>query len=398
MKKSLFLFLFLCSLLLLNSCTSGSRSSCIDLAELIPADTLCFPIDESTHYESKAMFQFEYEGKEYLCFQNQRDKGSPHISIFDIEKECLHKTVPLYQEGPDGISAIWGGYPLDMEHFLITTSSPCFYMVNGEGHILFKSPTLYQRAKNGSALFADYCSTIFYSYYANPAILRDSLLYFPQNHIGYPHTKESWKTSNIFACLDLQTGQLGRTQFCYPSVFDGEEITRTLSYEKNHSYADTGKEVAVSFMYSDSIYVSSDFHHVRAYNAKSRFFPRLRPKPYHANQDLIVWLRQESNKPKYHHLLYDKYRKVFYRFACMPYEYPADRSPMEEDIGREFSIIILNDKYEIIGETRFPGNTYAYRLWFIGRDGLYLSLNNQGNPDFDEDRLMFRRLKLEYKK
>lgn len=70
---------------------------------------------------------------------------------------------------------------------------------------------------------------------------------------------------------------------------------------------------------------------------------------------------------------------------------------MGEDTGRQFSIIILNENYGIIGETRFPGNTYAYRLWFIGKNGLYLSLNNQGNPGFDEDRLLFQRMKLEYK-
>ena len=115
--------------------------------------------------------------------------------------------------------------------------------------------------------------------------------------------------------------------------------------------------------------------------------------------DLQIRLRKEAQEPDYFHLLYDKYRHVFYRFARMPFAVlPAAASPMGEDSGREFSIIILNDRYEIIGESKFPGSTYAYRLWFVGKKGLYLSLNNQENPCFDEDKLMFRCFSLQENK
>ena len=97
----------------------------------------------------------------------------------------------------------------------------------------------------------------------------------------------------------------------------------------------------------------------------------------------------------YWHLMYDKYRKVFYRFVRHPYEFPADRNAQfDEDRGRIFSIVILNAKYEIIGETTFPGHTYNYTLCFVGKKGLYISLNNQDNPIFSEDELFFQRLEL----
>lgn len=171
---------------------------------------------------------------------------------------------------------------------------------------------------------------------------------------------------------------------------------RISSYSTDHSYAYTGQEVAVSFYKSDSIYVSSDFEHIKAYEAKSLDFPHLHPELYDGRKDLDARLHRESLKPKYHSLLYDKYRKVFYRFALHPYEWPKDRSPMSgNDTGREFSIIILNDKYEVIGEKRFPGHTYDYHLCFIGKKGLYLSLNNLDNPIFSEDELMFQCFTLE---
>lgn len=391
MKRIFFL------LLLFSACISCGRKvseSLKDQVCLMPTDTISFFIDDSTYYESKAMFQFEDQGREYLCFQNNRNRGVSRLIVFDIENECVYKSVPLYKDGPDGIPSVFGAFPLDMERFLITTDSPFFYMVDAKGRILFKSEPLYQ----GHGPFGRFAPAYFYSYYAIPAILRDSLLYFPQTQIGYPHTNGTWGISNIFSYLNLLTGQLNTTQFYYPSIFDKEEVIRKWSYGCEHSYADTGKEIAVSFESSDSIYVSSDFNHVRAYNAKSRYFPICIWNRMTLQFDLQIRLRKEAQEPDYFHLLYDKYRHVFYRFARMPYEYPADRSPMGEDSGREFSIIILNDRYEIIGESKFPGSTYAYRLWFVGKKGLYLSLNNQENPCFDEDKLMFRCFSLQENK
>lgn len=76
-----------------------------------------FFIDDSTYYESKAMFQFEDQGREYLCFQNNRNRGVSRLIVFDIENECVYKSVPLYKDGPDGIPSVFGAFPLDMERF-----------------------------------------------------------------------------------------------------------------------------------------------------------------------------------------------------------------------------------------------------------------------------------------
>ena len=239
-------------------------------------------------------------------------------------------------------------------------------------------------------LYKDYCLSTFSSYYSAPVILKDSILYFKQPGVGYPRKPEDWKNISMFAYANLNTGKMAKTELKFPSIFGEEEVMRIKSYDSSFSYAYTGKDVAISFYQYDSIFVSSDFKHLRAYNAKSRYFPNIHPQLYNAYKGLLVWLQEEYLKPQYHHLLYDKYRDVFYRFALQPYQFPKGKLPTGEASGQEFSIIILNNKYEIIGETRFPGNTYHYRMCFVGKKGLYLSLNNQENPCFDEDKLMFR--------
>ena len=101
-------------------------------------------------------------------------------------------------------------------------------------------------------------------------------------------------------------------------------------------------------------------------------------------------------KPKYFHMMYDRYRNVYYRFAEMPCKLAKDETPYDNFApkAREFSVIILNDKFDIIGETKFPGNKYFYRMSFVGKDGLYISENNFANPEFDENKLVFSCFKL----
>ena len=58
------------------------------------------------------------------------------------------------------------------------------------------------------------------------------------------------------------------------------------------------------------------------------------------------------------------------------------------------SLVLKN----IIGETKFPGNTYAHHLCFVGKKGLYISENNENNPQFDENKLVFRCFTLQDRK
>ena len=61
---------------------------------------------------------------------------------------------------------------------------------------------------------------------------------------------------------------------------------------------------------------------------------------------------------------------------------------------KSFSIMILNEDFDVIGETRFSDFTYISTLHYIGKDGLYLSDSHYKNPSFDENKLRFRRFKL----
>lgn len=368
MKYFLYIFTYL---LLGASCSSPSRP--IDYGtELTATDSICLSIDEHTHYESKSIFQFEENGHEYLSFLNE--KASYKVHIYDLDTKQVIKTIHLQKEGRNAMPSTNGCFPLSSKHFLITTWNGVFGIINEKGEVENKN-SFWKDSVNFHAF--DHICCMSYTY--RPAIIKDSILYFSQSLLKYPRKKDEWDKIPIFAYADLHKKKLGWTELRYPSIFNKDEIDYIL-YDPEISYTYTGKEVVVSLGQYDSIFVSSNFKHKKAYNAKSHYLPHVRPVSQNLQIDLFKTIHDRGLQPHYHHLMYDKYRKVFYRFALMPDD---NIKPFSNNPHQSFSIIILNKDYEIIGETKFPGNTYAHHLCFVGKKGLYISENNENNPQFD---------------
>ena len=68
---------------------------------------------------------------------------------------------------------------------------------------------------------------------------------------------------------------------------------------------------------------------------------------------------------------------------------------MEKHSGKkEFSIMILDENFKMLGETKFPPFTYGPQINFIREDGLYLSTSHFIREDYSDDWLRFQRIEL----
>ena len=95
-------------------------------------------------------------------------------------------------------------------------------------------------------------------------------------------------------------------------------------------------------------------------------------------------------------MLYDKYRNVYYWFACPNTTVDNNDSYLEiiRSGKKQFSILILDYNFNIIGETLFPEYTYVPTAHFINEDGLYISCSHFKNPNYNDDWLKFQRFEL----
>ena len=380
-------FICLVSCICLFACQDSPKESTAtyDIG-LVESKKITLPCDENTYFLSKSIFQFEEDGKEYLHFENSR-KGLYEIITFDLEKQEVHKRIPIEPEGPNGIPAMYGSKPYpDSKNYLIFQGKAFrISQMNGEGIVdrnyQLKSPGRFVRV-----ILSTFCYL--------PSFVRDSVLYFDQRVAS--KKKRNLPNYPIFAALDLNTGELDWASLNFPTTFNGDysHIQSGDSFTYDYNYKDD--RLVCSFIESDSIMVTDDLSTVKWYNAKSRFLDSMIPYINDPTEDVYDLIRKEE-KPKYWHLMYDKYRDVYYRFAEMPCELAENEDPYDEFAprAREFSVIVLDKDFNIIGETKFPGSKYFYKMSFVGRDGLYISENNLANPEFDEDKLVFACFKLE---
>ena len=383
-----YLFITALFVLIFMSCQSAKKNNTErqNEIELIAEKQLVFPLDEQTYYLSKSMFQFEENGKEYLHFENTR-KSLYNIVIFDIENRQIAKQIPLHKTGPNGLSAVFGSRPSPGAQYILVAQNNISRIssINDKGEVI--------RNYNFQTPESQFTSLHLGSYYNTPGFVKDSCLFLK---IGIPKPdmkREDWPKTHMFASLDLRTGKVKWVPIFYPPIFKEEYENIDGGYGFSYDYNYKENRLICGFFGYDSLMVTDDLKHIRWYNAKSRYLKSMRPKLGNAMAG-INSIIEFCETPKYWHIMYDKYRNVYYRFAEMPYKLAPNESPYDEPKGKEFSVIVLNEDFEIIGETKFPGKKYFYKMSFVGREGLYISENNLENPQFDENKLVFTCFKI----
>ena len=351
------LFISLFSIFILVSCQSSPKNEAgkQNEVELVAEKQLAFPLDEQTYYLSKSMFQFEENGKEYLHFENTQ-KSLYDIVIFDIENQQIAKRIPLHKTGPNGLPAVFGSRPSPDSQYILVAQNNISRLssINSQGEII--------RNYNFQTPEGRFTPLSFGSYYNAPAFIKDSCIFLRQEILKPDMKKEE-----------------------YDNIAGGYGFSYDYNYKESR--------LVCGFFGYDSLMVTDDLKHIRWYNAKSRYLKSMKPKLGNSMEGINAIIKLNEN-PRYWHIMYDKYRNVYYRFAEMPYKLASNESPYDEPKGKEFSVIVLNADFEIIGETKFPGKKYFYKKSFVGREGLYISENNLENPQFDENKLVFTCFKI----
>lgn len=161
-----------------------------------------------------------------------------------------------------------------------------------------------------------------------------------------------------------------------------------------------GENLVYSYSYNDSLVVMSpDFSSVTSKIAKSRYIKTLDiPQKYSGDFD-ENW-RQYCSDAFYGHIVYDPYRKLYYRFAYPQTELVSKKEnwyDLSQSGRNEFSIIVLDENLNVIGETMFPRDRFRSNLYFVCKDGFYISCNHYKNPGYTDDKLQFVKFELKEK-
>ncbi|MDD2595133.1 MAG: DUF4221 family protein [Bacteroidales bacterium] len=159
----------------------------------------------------------------------------------------------------------------------------------------------------------------------------------------------------------------------YPDIYNKYHFGGSLMRWIYSDYNDSKRTILYSFPASHYIYESciDDISKLNQFYAGSIHITQIKPM---ARSKMRAFGSNARNKyfattPSYSNILYDKYNDVYYRIA----EQPSSDFDAGSGWHKEISVIILNNNFDIIGETYIgvvnPINRYCC---FVNEKGLHI--------------------------
>lgn len=376
MKK----ILFACFSVLIFSCNKNSSHIAEYDYELKEAKhRLSYNLESSTRYEFTNLFPYIEKDKEYLTFASDNE-----ILFYDLQNGDLLFKTEIEPEGPNGVNGFYGYHIEDMNHIYLTSClQPFITQIDTSGSI--KKKIKYGKTKSDYNVTPTFESTSFFN---TPLVITNGQFYITQK----PSFFHPMSKTPVSIMIDTLNHTINELPFLFPPLFKDDELGTFSATSSSFSRDFNGNEFVYSFYFKENIYVASlDHKEIRQIPAKSKYISHLEIEKL--NEDMYAGVKREFETANYGNMYYDKYRKVYYRMA-----YPEINLDNNKDInyvkltclGRiKFSIIIMDEHFNIIGETLFPEYQYCPSVLFVHKDGLYICNNNPMEVDFNEDILSF---------
>lgn len=339
-----------------------------------------FKLNNHTKSSINVMSLFtDSAGREYLTFQNP---GQNEILFYDIHTRELAMVVNPEVEGNNGVGFYTGYYIQSLDSIFITSYGSTITLINRDAKIIDRFP--YDKAQD-SILLENYCAI---SFVYKPIINIDNKLYI------MPSCNRWAEKKPVCAYIDLSDRTVQAfTGFEYPTFPGADNKAKLSGIENDVSRCFDGRRFVYAFYYDEDIYVvSPDHQSIRRVKVKSKYIDKVK-----LLNDYELTEKEMCENPNYGNLIYDKYRNVYYRIAYPETEIEKNVRTMELLMyGRKkFSIIILDQDFNTIGETLFPEYQYNSAVMFIREEGLYISTSHPMNPDYSDDKLTFKCFTLE---
>lgn len=373
------LLIYLLFLPLLLSCGGKQESKNYTL---VPSDKkITFPLDTKTFPFMMCVLPYtDAGGKEYFTLQC-RDSNTIHFYNMDSGRHEFE--IKVESDGPNGAGRICGYYIHTLDSIYLTSHyANKLTLINRKAEIIKRIPI--KKSREGIPL-----QVANFFVQGGEALLQGDSLYFIA-------TANRWIDHDpIAAVINIQTEEI----HTYPPEYDtfpNQNNQKRASWEESMQRCFNGTNFVYSFYYIEDLLVASPSQmEMTRVSAKSQYISQPKLLDDYGN----LTFQDGAENPNYGGILYDPYREVYYRIA-----YPAteigrklkDREAMELlQFGRKnFSIMILDKDFRLLGETMMPDYTYNSKLMFVRGDGLYISASHPFNENYSDEELCFQRFEL----
>lgn len=376
-------------------------SSCgNDEASLRFGKNIKFELDSGEVYPIQYLQYSVINNIEYLVFLNPE---SNEINYFDYLTREHAGSTNLTNEG----EKYHGFYVHNFDSiFLLEKYSGNILLIDSTGKLMEKYRWLrgnfddFTRPPGNNFIYEPY------TYSFNPIVYNNGQIYVPNWSYSIPQVNDSYGKSVNFSHLNEVS-----THFIY-SINEGSvtKINNNTgiwpeSYTGEHCFLPSGvfpsrainnkNELVFSFGADPFIYIYNSGHLIRKELAKSKY-----PYKFEELENIRTinpenWARLEVEQSVYWGILYDKFRDVYYRIYRHPLNYKNKDGSINKVFDNEWSVIILDNEFSIIGETKMPARRYLPRNILVVSEGLLIDNNHELSENFTKSEYSFTLFKLE---
>ncbi len=273
-----------------------------------------------------------------------------------------------------------------------------FYQITNEITLINSSGELLSRWRINKPLgenaVKDYC---FYTFYQNDPIIQNNKIYCSvlRNTLSLNTTnniKEFFKmpTELVIELNDTAytcTNKVGR----FPSIYQQGN-----SFYSNYVFhcINKDKQLVYSFNMVDSIFVCNEKGLLYSSPCKSKFITE-KPRPF-PNDSLFNFSYLNGYALKqamYMQIYYNADLKLYYRIARHSQRLLDEAG--QKNLFHPWSIIIMNDKLEVMDEIYMDYKLYSNFLFCVSPEGFIVRNNETLNNEVDSIKLYFFKLKYE---
>ncbi|MEA5259380.1 DUF4221 family protein [Arcicella aquatica] len=292
---------------------------------------------------------------------------------YDLETGDEVKKNTFPKEGPEKVGDLIGFYPISKDSILITPMTiGQLYLANSTG----KGYSNLDYTKTSTGEYTAFGGSINF----NPIVLDKGNLYIPQGIMREwtSMSIEDLTKAPLELSINVKSKKVEFLSFNYP-----KEIWEFGYVPLDFSRTWNGQKVIYSFLYDSKVYEFKNGSKQYTVHTNAKSIDDIATPSF--KKDAVSFEDYCFKYGVYLGIVYDKYRKVYYRFY---------RPKLEPEKGVNvmslienppiFSIIVMNDNFENIGEVHLPKKKFSSSCFFISEKGLYLakSMDNENRLTF----------------
>lgn len=373
----LLLPLTLC-LFLLTCCSAGSgkgggKGYYSD--GLIPEMTglVTFDIDDETKDFSLNVRYFETaDGRELILHLNELNNS---IGIYDLEQSRKIRHVYYEVNGPNGVGAIDGFDLVNLDSvFLLASYQNKISMVKiREDSDTVQLYDAFKIRNFNAALEMTPTASV-----SAPIVVRnDSIILTAVPYVRLERTT-MYESGKNLAMINMKDDRFSSYNLFTTDYDDNWTIHYT---DISYTFEPEEELLVFSFPIDDSIMTIDKYGNQKSYLVKSALARK--PKPFRGNYNNDKQVTKHYlTQPNYGYIMYDRYRKYYYRFTENVVPNVIERYGTEV-LVRNIGLMVLDKNFNVLGETEYL-NMGPYPIYFIGKKGLYLLTGSE-----DESKMQF---------